>query len=271
LQSKAAANALSPTAIRHRWPFWHAALRTLGLAMRALPRSYRFPVAVFLARLLVPLVRRTKMFGERRKAVVETPVEIVLYAILDALDRVETQFEPRLKITGFELIRTSIGSAKGVLLIGARTMLGHAFLRYLHDHGHSVRLISPDPCRLFGRATSLPTISLGLKFFLEVRDHLKKGEIVVAATDRGRARRARTLSVETREGTIHFATPLIEVAINAKADVIFMRATLETDTIAIELSRPSQSGEPEVHAIALGYADLVRRHVAARGLSAADR
>src|SRR4051812_40053525 len=174
----------------------------LGVAMRALPRSYRFPVAVFLARRLVPLVRRTKMFGERRKTKVETPVEIVLYALLDALGRAGTEFEPRLKITGFELIGRSIGSGKGVLLIGARTMLGHALIRHMHDCGHSVRLISPDPCPLLGSKTSVPTISPGLKYFLQVRDHLKKGEIVVATPDRGRARRARTLSVETREGTL---------------------------------------------------------------------
>jgi hypothetical protein len=269
VQRKATANALAATAIRHRWPVWHAALRTFGLLMRALPRSYRFPAAVFLAPLLLPVVRMTKMFRKRRKTVVETPVEIVLYALLNALGQSGTEFEPRVRTRGFELIETSIGSGKGVLLIAARTMLGHAFIRYLDDHGHRVWLVSPAPYLLFGRKTSVPTISPGLKYFLEVREHLRKGEIVMATPDRGRARRARTLSLETRNGTLHFATPLIEVAINAKADVIFMRAMLERDAIAVELSRPSLSGEPETHAIALEYADLIRRHVAARDLSLA--
>ena len=239
--------------------------------MRALPRSYRFRAAVFLARILMPVVRATKMFRERRTTVVETPMEIVLYSILNALGRAGTEFEPRVHVRGFELIETSIGSGKGVLLISARTMLGHAFVRYLVDHGYSVSLVSPDPYRLFGRRTPVPTISPGLKYFMEVREHLRKGEIVIATPDRGRARRARTLSVKTREGTVHFATPLIEVAINAKADVIFMRTWLKNDVIAIELSPSSLSGEPEANAIALQYADLVRRHVAERDSFIPDR
>jgi hypothetical protein len=270
VQGKETANAVAATKIRHRWPAWHAALRTLSLLMRALPRSYRFPAAVFLARLLMPVVRTTKMFRERRKTVVETPMEIVLYSLLNALGQSGTEFEPRVKTTGFALIETSLGSGKGVLLIAPRTMLGHAFVKYLDDHGHRVWLVSPDPYRLFGSKTSVPTISPGLKYLLKVREHLRKGEIVMATPDRGRASRARTLSVETREGTVHFATPLIEVAINAKADVIFMRTRLEKDAIAIELSRPSLSGESETHAIALKYADLVRRHVAVRDLSLAN-
>jgi lauroyl/myristoyl acyltransferase len=269
-QSKVTANAFAASAIRHRWPVWHAALRALGMTMRALPRSYRFPAAVFLARLLMPVVRTTKMFRERRTTVVETPMEIVLYSILNALGRAGTEFEPRVHVRGFELIETSMGSGNGVLLIGARTMLGHAFVRYLADHGYPVWLVSPDPYRLFGKRTPVPTISPGLKYFLEVREHLRKGEIVIATPDRGRARQARTLSVKTREGTVHFATPLIEVAINAKADVIFMRTWLKNDVIAIELSPSSLSGEPEANAIALQYADLVRRHVAARGSVVAD-
>lgn len=265
LQSKVAANVVA-----HRWPVWHAALRTLSVAMRALPQSYRFPAAVFLARLLVPIVRRTEMFGVRRRTVVETPVEIVLYALLDALGQAGVEFEPRVKTSGFELIESSIASGKGVLLISFRMLLGHALIRHLHDHGHSVRLVSPDPCRLFGRTTAVPTITPGLKYFLEVRERLRKGEIVMVTLDRGRPRGARTLSAETRDGTVHFATPLIEVAINARADAILVRTRLEKDTISLDLSRPSQSGEPEVNAIALAYADLLRRHVAARDLSLAD-
>jgi hypothetical protein len=72
------------------------------------------------------------------------------------------------------------------------------------------------------------------------------------------------MSVKTGEGTVHFATPLIEVAINAKADVIFMRTWLKDGIINVELSPSSLSDEPVAHDIAVRYADLVRRHVAAR-------
>jgi hypothetical protein len=270
-QGKTRAGRFAATAIRHRWLVWHAALRALCTAMGAIPRSSRFPAAVLLARLLVPVVRMTEMFRVRRTAVVETPVEIVLYAILNALTRAGTEFDPQVQISGSELIESSVRSGKGVLLIGTRTMLGHAFLRCLSDRGYSISLVSPVPCLLFGSKAFVPTISPGLKYFFEVREHLRRAEIVVATPDRGRARRARTMSVKTREGTVHFATPLIEVAINAKADVIFMRTWLKDDVINVELSPSSWSDDPGAHDIAFRYAELVRRHVAARAASAADR
>jgi hypothetical protein len=102
---------------------------------------------------------------------------------------------------------------------------------------------------------------------MEVRERLRKAGIVIATPDRGRARSARTISVKTGEGTVHFATPLIEVAINAKADVIFMRTWLEHDVINVELSPLSLSDDPEPHDIAFQYAEFVRRHVAARAPS----
>jgi hypothetical protein len=264
LQAEASARAFAATAIRHRWPVWHAALRALGTMMRAVPRTYRFPVAVFLAQLLLPVVRKTSMFRERRKSVVETPLEIVLYSILRALEQAGTEFDPGMQVRGFELIEASMKSGKGVLLISARTMLGHAFLRYLADHGYSAWLVAPHPYPLFGRRTTVRTISPSLKYFLEVREHLKKREIVMATPDRGRARRARTLSIKTSEGTLHFAPPLIEVALNAKADVIFVRTCLKDGVIDVELSASSSSDEPEANAIALRYASLVRHHVGER-------
>jgi hypothetical protein len=222
-----------------------------------------------LARLLMPVVRMTEMFRVRRATVVETPVEIVLYSILNALTRAGTEFEPEVQVSGFEFIENSVRSGGGVLLISTRTMLGHAFLRYLSDRGYSISLVSPDPCRLFGSKTFVPAIAPGLKYFLEVREHLRSAEIVVATPDRDRARRARTMSVKTPEGTVHFATPLIEVAINAKADVIFMRTWLKDDVINVELSPSSLSDDPEAQDIAFQYAEVVRRHVAARAPSAA--
>src|SRR5689334_5566980 len=148
--TEATAAAFGATAIRHRWPVWHTALRVLGTVMRAFPRSYRFPVAAFLARLLFPVVRVTSMFRERRKSVVETPLEIVLYAILRGLEQAGTEFDPRMQVNGFELIDASMKSGKGVLLISARTMLGHAFLRYLADNGYSAWLVAPHRYPLFG-------------------------------------------------------------------------------------------------------------------------
>jgi lauroyl/myristoyl acyltransferase len=268
--SKGEADAFVAAGIRHRWPFWHAALRFLGVAIRTLPRSYRFLAAVFLAPLLVPIVRTTTMFGNRRRSVVETPKEIVLYSILNELARAGTEFEARVHVKGLELIEASIGSGKGVLLISARAMLGHAFVRYLVDQGYSVWLVSPDPRSLFGSKMPVPTLSPGLKYFLEIREHLRKGEIVIATPDRSRATPARTLSVETPEGTVHFATPLIEVALNAKAVVVFMRTWLKGAVVSVELSPSSLSGEPDANAIALQYADIIRHHVATRSSLDAD-
>jgi lauroyl/myristoyl acyltransferase len=210
------------------------------------------------------------MFRERRKSVVETPLEIVLYSILRALEQAGTEFDPRMHVRGFELIQTSMKSDKGVLLISGRVMLAHAFLRYLADQGYSAWLVAPHPYPLFGRRTTVPTISPTVKYFLEVREHLKKREIVMATPDRGRAR-TRTLSVKTVEGTVHFAPPLIEVALNAKANVIFIRTWLKDGVITIELSPSTLSGEPEANAIALQYAELVRRHVAERDSFISDQ
>jgi radical SAM superfamily enzyme YgiQ (UPF0313 family) len=61
---------------------------------------------------------------------------------------------------------------------------------------------------------------------------------------------------------------LIEVAINAKADVIFTRTWLKDGTINVELSPSCLSDHREAHDIAIQYAELLSRHVAARARSA---
>jgi lauroyl/myristoyl acyltransferase len=210
------------------------------------------------------------MFRTRRKSVVETPTEIVLYSIINELSHAGTEFEPQLRVRGLELIEVAIRSGKGVLLISTRNMLGQVFVRYLADHCYPVLLVSPDPNVLFGGRAPVPTIAPGLKYFLAIRERLRKGEIVIATPDRGRANARRTIPVETPEGTVHFATPLIEVALNAKAEIIFMRTWIKDKAVAVELAPSSFSEEPDTNAIALQYADFIRYHVASRSSLDAD-
>jgi hypothetical protein len=63
---------------------------------------------------------------------------------------------------------------------------------------------------------------------------------------------------------------LIEVALNAKAVVVFMRTWLKGAVVSVELSPSSLSGEPDANAIALQYADIIRHHVATRSSLDAD-
>jgi lauroyl/myristoyl acyltransferase len=241
--------------------------RILRSALRAIPLRYRFRSALWAARMLVPVIRRTALYRERRKSIVDGSVEIALYIILAGLTRDGTEFEPRLRITGFELFEAALRSGKGVLVISAHGMLGLAFWRYLVERGHQASIVSPAPHYFLGRRVPIPIISPGRTYLFEIRERFRKGEVIGAMIDRARAKRARTFTVETRDGTVHLANALVQVAANATAEVIFLRSWVESGAIAIELAAPSPTPERDADSITRDFAQFIQRHVSTRANS----
>jgi hypothetical protein len=241
--------------------YWHS--RALRFAIRVIPRSWRFRTALLCARMVPPLIRRTMPYRQRRKSIVDGPVEIALYIILAGLTRDGIAFDPRLRVVDFELFEAAVRRRKGVLLISGHGALGFAFLGYLAERGYQASVVSyyPDSHHLLAPKVPVPTVSPGRSYLFEVRERFRRGEVVGAMIDRAEAIEGRTVPVETHEGTLHVADALIQVAENAGAEVIFLRSWVESSAIAIELASPSQSPERNAKSIARDFAQFIQHHV----------
>jgi lauroyl/myristoyl acyltransferase len=251
--------------------YWYS--RMLGLALRCVPRAYRFQGAVWSARLAGPAIRATALYREQRKKLIDGPLEIALDLILSVLTRDGIDFELRLRVSNFNLFEAAVRSKTGVLLISPHAVLGVSFLKYLHERGYQVCVVSPlpDPHRFLVPNVPIELVSPGRTYLFEVRERLRKGEIVGAMIDRATAIERRTFPVETVNGTLHLAGALLEVAQNAGAQVVFFRSWVEGNAIAIELSSPSPASERTADSIARDFARFIQRHVSSRRASGPDR
>ncbi len=70
-----------------------------ALAMRIVPRPYRFDAGLLLARAALPLLRKTEAYREQQIKKFHLPREIALHLILNALTKNGTAFDPQ-KSTG---------------------------------------------------------------------------------------------------------------------------------------------------------------------------
>ena len=234
----------------------------LRLVLRLVPRRHRFWAALHCARLLTPVISRTSYYRSRRKSIVDSPFEISLYLILGGLTREGIGYEPWLRITGFDLFEAEVKAGRGVLLISGHNVFGFAILNYMAERGYKASLISyaPDPHRLLAPGVATEVIAPNRSYLLQIRNRFRNGEVVGAMIDRSEAVGDRTFPVATAGGTLHLADALIEVAAHAKAGVVFLRASVDKDTINIELTRPERPGG-DARSIAQDFARFLQSHI----------
>jgi lauroyl/myristoyl acyltransferase len=243
---------------------WYS--RILGLILRCVPPGHRFQAAIWSARLAGPAIRATAMYREQGRKLIDSPLEIALGMILSALTRDGIGFELRFRVSNFDLFEAAAGSGTGVLLISPHAVFGFSFLKYLHERGYQVCVVSPspDPHRFLAPNVPIQLVTPGRTYLFDVRERLRKGEIVGAMIDRAKPIEGRTFPVETGDGTLHLAGALPEVAQNAGAQVVFFRSWVEGNAIAIELSSPSPAPERNAESIVRDFAQFIQRHVSRR-------
>lgn len=243
-------------AIRHLGGF------LVSLAMRLLPRRSRFRVAVTIATLSTPLLRRTRIIRDRLAMRMETAREVVTYEVLDVLTRRGITFDPVVRFIDAQLIDDGLAIGRGVLLVGPHSMLITLFHRDLHDRGIDFVVVSPDARLISGTAVKTPVIEPSFTFLLDVREALRANRLVCAMIDRDAAVHKATFEVMTALGPIAVSNALFRLAAPVDSAVVFSVARIIDGEIVITHSAPSASDARSPEAVMAAFVSLLQKHVA---------
>jgi lauroyl/myristoyl acyltransferase len=243
-------------AIRHLGGF------TVSLGMRLLPRRSRFRVAMRMAMLATPLLRRTRIIRERLAMRVETAREVVTYEVLDVLTRRGVAFDPVLKTIDAQLIDEGLALGRGVLLVGPHAMLLTLFHRSLRDRGTDFAVVSADARRIAGTDARTPVIEPSFTFLLDIREALRGNRVVCAMIDSEAAFHKATFEVMTARGSIAVSNALFRLAVRIEAAIVFTAARIIDGEIVITHSAPSASDARSPEAVTAAFVSLLQKHVA---------
>ncbi len=226
-----------------------------ALAMRAVPRRYRFDAALFVTSIAIPLLRRTKPFGEQQRMGFHSPREIALYLLLNALARNGTAFDPPFVVDSYHLLEEARKAGKGVLVIGHHAALTVLMIRFFYDRGLNPVVITPDgELCVPGVLAPARTLQPSPMFLVQLLSALRRGDLVCAMPDRAEHHAGRTIEFTTAAGPIILAPAMIDVASRCGAQVLFTEAKLSGQQLAAKIVAPTQS--------ASSFTDLINEFIA---------
>ena len=240
-----------------------SAERCFALAMRIVPRQYRFQTALLLARMTVPLFGLTGAYREQRIKNFHRPEEIVLYLLLNALTKHGTPFELAILPKGYEHFERAYAQGKGVLVIGHHAALTLLMVRLFSDKGFDPIVVSPDPgLRVPGTLTTAGTVQPSRIFLVQLRTKLRHGELVCAMPDRGEHHVGRTVEFTTPAGRVILAPAMIDVAARCGAEVVFTEVRLAGRRLVGTIAAPAASSAGIAPAIIEDFISFVRERTA---------
>jgi lauroyl/myristoyl acyltransferase len=158
----------------------------------------------------------------------DSPSEIALHFVLNALTRKGTQFDPTITVKGYEEFERAYAAGKGVLVIGPHAALTLLMIRFFFDRGLDPVVISPDPrMRVGGTTDTARTVQPSPTFLVKTMNRLRRGELVCAMPDRAEHHADRTVEFATANGRVIVAPALMQVAAHCGAKVIFTEVHVE--------------------------------------------
>jgi lauroyl/myristoyl acyltransferase len=245
--------------------FVHAAERCFAAAMRLVPRRHRFAAAVLVARAAVPVFRRTGAYRVQDKMGFDSPREISLHFVLNALTRKGTKFDPVIDVEGYEKFERAHAAGKGVLVIGPHAALTLLMIRLFYDRGLDPVVVSPDPLmRVVGTDVTARTVQPSPTFLVKTRSRLRRGELVCAMPDRAEHHGERTVEFATANGRVIVAPALTQVAARCGAEVVFTEVHMEGRGLAGTIATPSAASAGVGDAIVEDFMEFVRARADAR-------
>lgn len=201
----------------------------ISILMRAIPRQYRFGVAVSFVRLIPHGLRHTLSPRLERRPGISSMREAILGSILEAMDYRRVRFEPVAKASRLELIHEALGEGRGVLLVGTHSNggLSRAALRLLYDADVPLTVFSSnDQYPICGAGVLIPALRPAGSFMLKVRTELRNAGLVCGMIDAFNPSAQRKLEVRGGSGSIWVTDSLIKLALACGATIIFTSARL---------------------------------------------
>lgn len=256
---------------RRRHSRWHTAGRAFAIAMRMLPRTCRYPVARGLARLLEPLIARTEVGRDQLQRRFDGVREVALYAVLRVLAQEEVPFDANLPIEGVQHLHEAASNGRGLLLIGAHTMLTSLIVRTLHPLGVSPLIVAVGPEeKMPGNIKAPRRIQPSAKFLLTVRSELQAGGTVCALIDQERPTGERIIRVQTALGPVFITDGLIRVACRCRAQIFFMSVRFDRHGELRGFVNATACPIPTVEQATADVIRFVQQHMSARCAGRAD-
>ena len=251
--------------LSRRENFVHAAELCFAAAMRVVPRSFRFSAAFAIARVAVPVFRRTRAYREQEMIGFDDPHEIALHFVLNALTRRGARFDPVIAVKGFEEFERAYAAGRGVLVIGPHAALTLLMVRHFYDCGLDPIVISPDSrMRVGGTMVTARTVQPSPTFLVKTRSRLRRGELVCAMPDRAEHHGARTIEFATVKGRVIVAPALMQVAARCGASVIFTEVHVEGRGLVATITAPSPTSDGAADAILKDFVEFVRARAEVR-------
>ena len=246
-----------------------AAERCFALALRIVPRQYRFQTTLLLARATVSFLVRTAAYQEQSIKNFHRPDEIVLFLLLNALTKNGTRFDLEIVVKGYQHFERAYSQGKGVLVTGHHAALTLLMVRFFHDKELQPIVITPDhSLRVPGTSVAAETIQPSHMFLVHLRTKLRAGKLICAMPDRAEHHGQRTIEFATPAGPVIMAPAIIEVAARCGAAVLFTEVRVEGRQLLAVITDCASSPADDASAIIADFISFVRdRTAAANGAS----
>ena len=229
--------------------------------MRLLPLRLRFKAALWTARALQPLVRRSRVYAARKRLLTDGVRATSLDLVLMLLTRYGTPFDPIMTIRGAELIDGPDARCSS-LFVGPHTMLSRLLYRRAHDRGLEPASIAATPFRISGtRTEGRVLLAPSRTLLVKAREVFAAGGTVFAFIDRGSVERRNRILVTSR-GNFLVSTALLEVALRQHVRLVFMAVTVdERWRVVASLEKPSQEATATIGGLLDEFGGFIDRHV----------
>jgi len=226
--------------------------------MRLVPRHFRFPVMMGIARVITPFIARSETRRPHETARIDSAADLAVHLVWHVMTKNGVPFDPIVDWKGYEDLVTAYREGRGVVLASPHAALGLLSIRQNYDHGLRPITITSHPALVPGTRVVHETIQPSATFFVTAKQRLREGRLVGAMIDRAEHTEERTIEVETPRGPLIVSPALLELAVRCGARVAFVAARVDRGRVVGRFAVASgDSTEELVHE----YVDFVRAHI----------
>jgi hypothetical protein len=222
--------------IKPRALHWRLAANLTGALLRLVPRRLRYPLALRVARLGAPLLRKTRLYGSRL-SLHDGAAEESLRLVLRAMMRLGVTFDPRIEIEGLELLPPG-----PTIFVSGHFMLNILLSRWLHDRGERVTIIHwrpPPGMTVIGTDVAIDALDTTPNVLLQVRSRLAAGGKVAADVDNPASDTGEAL--ELPNGTVYVSDRLFRLAERLDVPVRFFWTRIVDGRVRIMFVTPASA------------------------------
>jgi hypothetical protein len=228
-----------------------------GHVFRLLPRRWRYPIAVRVALLLAPLIRRTQLY-RRRPSRLDGYREESLRLAIRLLARARVPFDPDLDVRGLE--HFSDGPA---LIVSGHFLLNGLMTRCIFDAHRTLTIVlgseRREPTFYAGTLQPIETLIVNPSILVQVRRRLADGGTVFLDID-SKTARDDSMPVDTVVDTRWISPSVLYLAEKMGVPVIFTAARVERRRATITFVKPSSRN---ADVMLREFCDFYRDHIAA--------